>query len=301
MINLDIDEGSVIRDISPNDLMLDTVHHYYRCGRAAIGSIMDSLQAASKPTTEVRRILDLPCGHGRVLRYLKVAFPHAEISACDLLRDAVDFCASTFGAVPVYSSPDPEQIPLEQNAFDLIWAGSLFTHLDSDMWMKFLNVFRSYLRAGGLLVFSTQGHQTYHLMTSNTAASGAFGISYWRKTSVLYKYERTGFGFVKYANTDGERGKYPGSEGYWGVSLSHPSWVIRQVRRVSGMRIVHFSEKGWDRSQDVFACIRDPDWEVESRCTSTLTYMRHKVLDGLNPRLASILVALRFGRCQKSA
>ena len=61
---------------------------------------------------DVKRILDLPCGHGRVLRYLSAAFPEAEITACDIMREGVDFCASTFGAIPVYSQDDPQQIPL---------------------------------------------------------------------------------------------------------------------------------------------------------------------------------------------
>ena len=54
--------------------------------------------------TEVRKILDLPCGYGRVLRMIHAAFPRATIHACNLNKDAVDFCAATFGAIPVYSS-----------------------------------------------------------------------------------------------------------------------------------------------------------------------------------------------------
>jgi SAM-dependent methyltransferase len=283
MNNFQIDEAGVSRDISPNDRMLDTVsgeRAYYSCGRSAIGCIMDSLHGASKSTSEVRRVLDLPSGHGRVLRYLKVAFPQAEITACDLLHDGVDFCASTFGAVPVYSNADPGQIPLERNAFDLIWVGSLFTHLDSDLWSKFLNGFHSWLRTGGLLVFSTHGHQAYRDLKLYTRD---YGISYWRRTSILYTYERTGFGYATYA----------GSESY-GISLSHPTWVIRQVAKIPEMRLVHFAEKSWG-FQDIFACIRDPDWQSEPRYAPPLTYLKHRVLDALNPRLAAVLVALRFG------
>ena len=48
----------------------------------------------SGETEEVARLLDLPCGHGRVMRYLRAAFPRAEITGCDLLRDGVDHCAA---------------------------------------------------------------------------------------------------------------------------------------------------------------------------------------------------------------
>jgi len=84
--------------------------YYFRCGRSAVECIQNALAIAAIPQPRIKRILDLPCGHGRVLRYLRAAFPEAEIAACDLLRDGVDFCSSTFGATAVYSSDEPDAI-----------------------------------------------------------------------------------------------------------------------------------------------------------------------------------------------
>src|SRR5262245_60754125 len=113
-------EEDVCRTISPNDDMLaGDQDNYFRVGRSALDCISLSLQAAGKPASDVRYILDLPCGHGRVLRYLRAAFPGAEITACDLLRDGVDFCAATLGAIPVYSHDEPARIPLAEDGFDL--------------------------------------------------------------------------------------------------------------------------------------------------------------------------------------
>jgi SAM-dependent methyltransferase len=143
---LAVDETVVNRHISPADQMLSGAaldrEYYFRCGRSAVERIQTSLATASIPRERVKRILDLPCGHGRVLRYLRAAFPEAEIAACDLLRDGADFCASTFGATPVYSCDEPEAIPLSPGSFDLIWVGSLFTHLDAPLWVRFLAVLR---------------------------------------------------------------------------------------------------------------------------------------------------------------
>ena len=136
-----------IRDISPEEEMFNSNEsHYFSVGRSALDCITTSLRAAKKVPAEVKQILDLPCGHGRVMRYLKSAFPEATITACDLLRGGVDYCASTFGALPVYSHEQPSKIPLPHATFDLIWVGSLFTHFDSDYWLEFLRVFRSFLR-----------------------------------------------------------------------------------------------------------------------------------------------------------
>jgi hypothetical protein len=118
-------EEQLILDISPNDEMYAADKSrgdwYWIVGRSAIDCISSGMGATGKRAHDVKRILDFPCGHGRVMRYLKLTFPHAEITACDLLKDGVDFCASTFGAVPVYSDKRPSHIGLPREAFDLIW------------------------------------------------------------------------------------------------------------------------------------------------------------------------------------
>src|SRR5262249_37742284 len=112
--------------ISSNDGMLGgNPRHYFAVGRSALWNIARTLDHTAGGSSQPKRILDLPCGHGRVLRYLRAAFPEAEITACDLLADGVDFCASTFGAIGVYSDTDLSLIKLPKDNFDLIWVGSL--------------------------------------------------------------------------------------------------------------------------------------------------------------------------------
>ena len=48
-----------------------------------------------------------------MLRHLKTAFQTARITACDLKRDGVDFCASQFDAIPVYARESPAENKLE--------------------------------------------------------------------------------------------------------------------------------------------------------------------------------------------
>src|SRR5690349_8568241 len=113
---------SVIEEISPHDEMYGgDPERYFKVGQSAIDFIQPALRATGLPAPE--RILDLPCGHGRVLRFLKAVFPNAELVACDINRDGVDFCAETFGARPVYSVDDARRVELP-GTFDLIWCGS---------------------------------------------------------------------------------------------------------------------------------------------------------------------------------
>jgi 2-polyprenyl-3-methyl-5-hydroxy-6-metoxy-1,4-benzoquinol methylase len=94
---------------------------------------------------------------------LRAFFPDAHLTACDLDRDAVDFCAAEFNARPVYSHEDIRCVSLDQ-CFDVIWCGSLFTHLDSQQWPDFLGFFAEHLSPDGVLVFTTHGRQPIQWM-----------------------------------------------------------------------------------------------------------------------------------------
>lgn len=277
-----VSESAVSKEISSADQMLGSTtdrEHYFRCGRSAIKCIQGALDIASIPTSRITRILDLPSGHGRVMRYLRAAFPQAEIVACDLLRDGVEFCASRFGATPMYSSVEPEAIPLRPGSFDLIWVGSLFTHLDAALWPRFLAVLRNALCPGGLLVFSSHGREAYQRVLGGRWSDR---LSHTGRTALLYRYEHGGFGYSRYSESDID----------YGLSLSHPTWVIRQVTMLGGLRVVNVSERSWDDFQDVFACIREPGCEADMQRTSAGRYRRHRALERMNPHLRSALTRI---------
>src|SRR5437016_10513244 len=100
---------------------------YFKVGLSAIRCIDAAIHQGC--LDRVDNILDLPCGGGRVLRFLAVHYS-AKIWAGDLQRDMVGFCAREFGAVPVHSSTDFDQLSIVQS-FDIIWCGSLVTHLNA--------------------------------------------------------------------------------------------------------------------------------------------------------------------------
>jgi len=241
-----------MREISPHDEMFaGNEDHYFSVGQSALDCIRTSLLAAHRPTGEVLRILDLPCGHGRVLRSLKAAFPEAELTACDLARDGVNYCAAAFGAVPVFSHENPAKIPVERNAFDLIWVGSLFTHFDVGSWGSFLRFFRDCLRPGGVLVFSTHGRRAFQLMAEEKQL---YGLPGFHRSLLLTNYVSTGFGYSNYPGTDN-----------FGISLSSVDWIVKQLAVIPQLRLVHFSESAWDNHHDVCACVRDPHWHMQLR------------------------------------
>ena len=234
------------RDISPNDGMFqgNDFHHYFSVAQSALCCINLAILQSGRSSSQIRKVLDLPCGHGRVLRILRAAFPGAQVTACDILEDGVDFCAWKFGAIPVYSREDPKEIPLE-GSFDLIWVGSLFTHLNSERWAEFLSFFRDHLNTNGILIFSVHGRQSIHIIKKEIQTYGL-------ERSVLKKLvrdaEKTGFGFEN----------YPDATSY-GISISLPSWVCSLLTRFVSLRLLSYSESAWDNHHDVVSCIRLSD------------------------------------------
>jgi CBS domain-containing protein/SAM-dependent methyltransferase len=211
-------------ELSPDEEMLEGSRMIY-LGTAvdALACIKRALEAAG--TTSVGSILDFACGHGRVLRVLKAVFPDATLAVCDINRDGVDFCARTFGARPFYSAEDPADIQIE-GKYDLIWCGSLLTHLDSPRWAPFLELWRSLLSPSGLFVFTTHGRSAADGLASG---QNSFWITDDEIETMLRDYERDGFGYADYRHRSG-----------YGISICSREWTTRLVTAQPGLRIVRF-------------------------------------------------------------
>lgn len=238
--------ADVSRQVSPLDFMYAKAPDgYFGIGAAALRSVRLAMLTTRQERCD--SILDFACGYGRVLRFFKVAFPHAQLTACDITREAVDFCAEAFRATPVYSHEDPARIDL-QGEFDLIWVGSLFTHLSAARWGGFLDLLESVLAVDGLLVFTTQGRFVEGQLQRRELD---WPLSEEGTERILRDFDERGFGYVDWG--DPNYGTADWGDRDYGTSLSRPSWVCAQLERRARLRLVSYREPGWGR-QDVVVC-----------------------------------------------
>jgi SAM-dependent methyltransferase len=207
-------EQRVLGQIDSKDTMYaGDREHYFRVGSSALRCIQSAAHIAHRESFD--SILDFPCGHGRVSRFLRAAFPSARLTVADIDQDAVDFCARTFGGTPIYSSNDTKQIQVD-GSYDLIWCGSLLTHFDMTGCLEFLDFFRSILSLNGILVFTMHGRLSASWLRSRQCI---YGLESENIPQLLKSYDTTGFGYSD----------YPGVQGY-GISLTSPAWVLSQIR-----------------------------------------------------------------------
>ena len=246
-INYNLKKSLTINDyISPGDRMFaGDRDHYLAVGQSALDCISVSMLAAKIET--FTDILDMASGHGRVLRYLHAAFPEARLTACDVETEAVDFCAHTFGATPVYAEELPNDTALP-GTYDLIYVGSLLTHLNEKRCIEFLDFFRKALRKNGLLLFTMHGRFVARRMRESTAT---YGLRAEAIPGLLHDYETNGFGYVNYP-TEAKFGVFDN----YGISVVSPRWVFAKLEKLEDIRLVNFTESGWDNHQDVVACLR---------------------------------------------
>ena len=246
----------------------DTMHdgrdeHYLAVGLSALRCIDAALEGR-----EPRRILDLPCGFGRVTRMLQARFPQAQITVSDLDRPAVDFAAATFNATGLYSVEDLAVLDLG-GTFDLIWVGSLVTHLSEAQTRAFLQTMHRAMEPDATLVVSSHGP---------TVADGLkrwlYGLEPAAAAAVLDGYAACGYGHRGYGDSDG-----------YGISLTDQPWWAAAAAQ-SGFTLVSYEEQAWDAHQDVVALRRAAAWPspVQAAPDATVVAARKRVAR-YDPRL----------------
>jgi len=145
--------SSVNMAVSDADDMLTAGHLDHCVGTSALEVISEAMILARK--THVGSVLDMPCGYGRVTRHLVKFFPDSQISVSEIDKAMQQFCESTFGASGLDLAPDFAGEPPRQ--FDLIFVGSLLTHLDEELFTCAIHYLLKALLPAGLLVVTTHG------------------------------------------------------------------------------------------------------------------------------------------------
>ena len=119
---------------------------------------------------DVGRLLDFGCGCGRILRHWG-AYPGIEACGTDLNPDMVAWVEANlpFARARVNGLEPP--LPHEDEAFDLVYSISVFTHLPETIGAAWMAELRRVLRPGGLALITVNGRSCLPYLTRRERAS----------------------------------------------------------------------------------------------------------------------------------
>jgi trans-aconitate methyltransferase len=214
--------------------------HYMETGadalRLCVGALISNVRTVPKV------IVDLPSGSGRVTRHFKSYFQDARIIASDLYEPRWSFCANAFGVEGIQSTENFDDLSFDA-PIDLLFAGSLLTHLPEPIFRSFFKFLSRSLSDTGIAVVTTQGrhaewiqHNKYEYIEADRFAMA--------EKDVL----ATGFGYVDY-NAHWMDTVWVNQKNY-GVALARPWFTLKVIEEDYDLRILGYVERGFDNSQD---------------------------------------------------
>lgn len=242
------------RVISPDDHMAaPDPEAYFKVARSAVEAIGTGLEKAGRTPDSIGTLLDFGCGYGRVYRALVAEFPQAKPIACDLMEAAAIFCATTFGGVAVHSSEDLDDVRLPDKS-DLVWLGSVFTHLPAHRWCRLLAFLAGATNPGGVVVFTSHGQRSLENFETKLLVRNPRLIPPDRFRELKRYLPTIGFDFVAsppaIARRQGEMGMKL-TTGEYGFSFADPWWVTRLIESLPEWRFVSYVPVGWAGNHDV--------------------------------------------------
>jgi len=129
---------------------------FLESGRLAAEAIRDSLERDGAPVDTLGAILDFGCGSGRVTR--RWAGLHGVgVSGSDRDERAIEWCRRNLPFAEFETNGLAPPLAFDDDAFDLVYALSVLTHLPEELQLLWLRELRRVLRRGGRLLVTTHG------------------------------------------------------------------------------------------------------------------------------------------------
>lgn len=146
------------------------LQEYMYGGKEAVQVIENVIGAAGKTLEGVRSFLDFACGYGKSTRFLVQGLAPDRVWVSDIYTGAVDFQRAHLGVNGFYSAINPDDVIFPRK-YEIIYVGSLFSHLAAPQFKAWLARLYEVLEDDGVLIFSTHGESVQPL-SSESAEDG---------------------------------------------------------------------------------------------------------------------------------
>lgn len=228
---------------SSNDVALRAVFSFYKAMKEYCGMY--------HPLRPESRILDFGCGWGRIARFFLRDVNSDNIIGVDASHKVINFCKDNmhFGRWYAINPVPPSGMP-EEN-FDLIFAHSVFSHLEENAARAWIMEFARILNPGGLLIVTTWGRSFLDRCESMRGQEHKLNhYKFWSQAFIPVEKAKKAYdeGMFLFEPTPIEGGELDKS--YFGLALIPKKYVEKEYTRY--LKLLDFENEKIKDPQAVF-------------------------------------------------
>jgi 2-polyprenyl-3-methyl-5-hydroxy-6-metoxy-1,4-benzoquinol methylase len=140
-------------------------------------------------------VLDFASGYGRLTRVLAHKLPKDRIWVSDIYTKAIEWQVANYGVQGFFSTESPDDLRHDRT-HDVVWVGSLFSHLPNGLFQRWLAKIWSFVSPRGVLAFSVHDET----LLGEGEAMDATGLRFFRTSeSDSLDYDIYGMSYVSEA------------------------------------------------------------------------------------------------------
>jgi len=217
---------------------------YLRAGRQSVEDISQALRSVGRELSEFSSVLDFGCGCGRTICWLPRTM---RLHGSDIDAEAIGWCRVNLPWAEFDVNEELPPLAYEAETFDLVYALSVFTHLDEDHQFRWLAELNRVTKPGGLVLVSIRGKRFLDEMPPERRA----------------EVERTGLEFVE---SDFWTGVFPD----WYQTTNHTEEYVRSRYR-GYFELLGYLPLGLAGQQDFVVLRRDATGGAELPSSTAAT------------------------------
>lgn len=153
--------------VPPKELWLGygaNAQEYVSSGKHDVTEMVRILGEQGFSVGSAKRILEFGCGAGRMIRHLPELAPHAELWGVDLSAQHIRWSIDNLSPIIHFATTTTvPHLPFEDRTFDLIYCGSVFTHIE-DIQETWLLELGRILRPAGKLYITIHDENTVRML-----------------------------------------------------------------------------------------------------------------------------------------
>lgn len=155
-----------IRDLPPASMRFRVsaelgIEEFLRGGEESWATLESALGQIGRPLSGFQSALDFGCGCGRVIRSLRSRAPHLALHGIDVDAEAIEWCKRNLAGAELFLGDGLPPLPFADGGLDLVWAISVFTHLDEARQFLWLDELARAVRPGGILLATVYGRPSW--------------------------------------------------------------------------------------------------------------------------------------------